>query len=158
MYYIPVWWHYLRAKREVKQKSRKPLFHKNLRLSSENSGRQDSNLRLLGPKPSALARLSYAPLIFPMQRCWRIRAAVPGLGFEPRLTGSEPVVLPLHHPGIVCPNCQSSKLNLAPGAGYCQIGFLAQFLDRLVVNRHAFPHIAGRALRLRLVPDAPHLH
>ena len=32
------------------EESRKPLFHKNLRLSSENSGRQDSNLRLLGPK------------------------------------------------------------------------------------------------------------
>ena len=34
------------------EESRKPLFHKNLRLSSENSGRQDSNLRLLGPKAS----------------------------------------------------------------------------------------------------------
>ena len=32
------------------EESRKPLFHKNLRLSSKNSGRQDSNLRLLGPK------------------------------------------------------------------------------------------------------------
>ena len=29
----------------------------------ENSGRQDSNLRLRGPKPRALARLSYAPCI-----------------------------------------------------------------------------------------------
>ena len=32
------------------EESRKPLFHKNLRLSIGNSGRQDSNLRLLGPK------------------------------------------------------------------------------------------------------------
>ena len=32
------------------EESRKPLFHKNLRLYSKNSGRQDSNLRLLGPK------------------------------------------------------------------------------------------------------------
>ena len=29
----------------------------------DESGRQDSNLRPLGPEPSALTRLSYAPLI-----------------------------------------------------------------------------------------------
>lgn len=54
MYYIPIWWHYLGLAREVKQKSRKPLFYKNLRPLFLKSGRQDLNLRPLGPEPSAL--------------------------------------------------------------------------------------------------------
>ena len=70
MYYIPIWWHYLRAKREVKQKSRKPLICKNLRLLFLKSGRQDLNLRPLAPQASALARLRHAPS--PRRTLWLI--------------------------------------------------------------------------------------
>ncbi len=46
---------------EVNKKSSASL--KNAELRLKESGRQDSNLRLLGPKPSALAKLSYTPCI-----------------------------------------------------------------------------------------------
>ena len=54
--------------RKARGLTRKPFAVKNLidcqgkdRPKRKWSERQDSNLRRLGPKPSALARLSYAP-------------------------------------------------------------------------------------------------
>ncbi len=39
------------------------------------------------------------------------RAATGGLGFEPRLTGSEPVVLPLHHPPNVARRLEATPFS-----------------------------------------------
>ena len=49
---------------ERQKEIKKLCIFKNAELKFKESGRQDSNLRLLGPKPSALAKLSYTPCIY----------------------------------------------------------------------------------------------
>ena len=54
----------------------------------------------------------------------------PGLGFEPRLNGPEPLVLPLHHPGI-----RNIILNF-------RLEFLKNLLKNLLSNDSASPNPA----------------
>ncbi len=61
--------HYLQPDRRTRSLPKSPFFVRQSSFCNDKSGRGDSNPRPLGPEPSALAGLRYAPITDVL--CWR---------------------------------------------------------------------------------------